>query len=469
MASVNAAVLRKPAERVAGGLGSVAERISNFESLRRCVMACLLWENNAYDDGQSVADRIVELVPKCNPLMVENLAIIARHEMKLRHVPLLLCRELARTNNLSATTLANVIQRPDEMCEFLALLWKDGKCAVPNQVKKGLALAFGKFDKYQLGKWKEGSKSIKLRDVMMMVHPKPSSIVQSNLYKSVLDNSIEAPDTWEVGLSTGGNKKDVFTDLISRGKLPAVALLKNLRGMQEAGVDKDVIKQALLSMNTERILPFEFLRASEYAKEFLPQLEEAMFKCLSTFDKLNGKTVLVIDVSGSMTASMSAKGLNRRIDAATALAILLREICSDITVYITAGNDGTRIHRTASIPAYRGFAIRDQLDINRTAREVGAGGIFLVQCMDYVYSKEKNAERVIVITDEQDTSGTKLNMKDAKLFGKYNYVINIASERNGVGYRPWIHIDGFSEHVIRYIGELENFLSNSKDNHVQVS
>ena len=36
------------------------------------------------------------------------------------------------------------------------------------------------------------------------------------------------------------------------------------------------------------------------------------------------------------------------------------------------------------------------------------------------------------------------------------YVINVASARNGVGYGPWVHIDGFSETVINYIRELEN-------------
>jgi 60 kDa SS-A/Ro ribonucleoprotein len=34
-------------------------------------------------------------------------------------------------------------------------------------------------------------------------------------------------------------------------------------------------------------------------------------------------------------------------------------------------------------------------------------------------------------------------------------VINVASYRNGVGYGPWTHIDGWSESVLEYIRELE--------------
>jgi hypothetical protein len=35
------------------------------------------------------------------------------------------------------------------------------------------------------------------------------------------------------------------------------------------------------------------------------------------------------------------------------------------------------------------------------------------------------------------------------------YVINVASNRNGVGYGEWTHIDGWSEAVVDYIASLE--------------
>jgi hypothetical protein len=37
----------------------------------------------------------------------------------------------------------------------------------------------------------------------------------------------------------------------------------------------------------------------------------------------------------------------------------------------------------------------------------------------------------------------------------HNYVINVASYKNGVGYGKWTHIDGWSESVIEYVRELE--------------
>ena len=38
-------------DRVAGGLGAAAARQDNESLLRRCVMACLLWEEVAYESG----------------------------------------------------------------------------------------------------------------------------------------------------------------------------------------------------------------------------------------------------------------------------------------------------------------------------------------------------------------------------------------------------------------------------------
>ena len=74
--------------------------------------------------------------------------------MKLRHAPLLLVREMARHathRGLVADTLARVIQRADELAEFVAIYWKDGRVPLSAQVKKGLAAAFPKFDAYALG------------------------------------------------------------------------------------------------------------------------------------------------------------------------------------------------------------------------------------------------------------------------------------------------------------------------------
>src|SRR5438270_1287440 len=136
--------------------GAPARHISAEQELRRSVLACMLWEDQFYEDGVAIAGRIRELVPKVAAEKVAALAVEARERMKLRHAPLLVVREMARHKthrHLVAETLSRVIRRADELAEFVAIYWKDGRVPLSGQVKKGLAAAFPKFDEYQLAKY----------------------------------------------------------------------------------------------------------------------------------------------------------------------------------------------------------------------------------------------------------------------------------------------------------------------------
>src|SRR5580704_3814066 len=110
--------------------GAPAAAISPEQALRRSVLSCMLWEGEFYEDGAQIAGRIHELVPQVAAEKVAALAVEARERMKLRHAPLLLAREMARHathRGLVAETLARVIQRADELAEFVAIYWKDGR------------------------------------------------------------------------------------------------------------------------------------------------------------------------------------------------------------------------------------------------------------------------------------------------------------------------------------------------------
>jgi hypothetical protein len=478
MASINTTT-RRSAPKVFTAPGAPAASINKTLQLQRLLNACMLWEGNFYIDGESVADVIRKLVHETPAEKCAELAVKARNEQKLRHAPLLVVREMARASAdhkaLVADTLFAVIQRPDEITEFLAIYWKDGKQPLSAQVKKGLARAYNKFSEYQLAKWNK-DKDIKLRDVVFLTHAKPKDkdtgllfaklvnkdhvpvktkggFAVAKTYKKLTKNfeGLATPDTWEVALSGGADKKETFTRMLEEGTLGAIAVLKNLRNMTQAGVSNSVIKSGLATMKTERVLPFRFITAAKYAPQFEQELEQAMFRCLAGAPRLGGRTAVIIDVSGSMSGKVSGKSELGRIDAAACIAMLLREVCDDIAVYCTAGDDGTSVARTEMIPSRRGFALRDL--INQFADALGGGGIFLTQVMDYVRKHERgDFARVIVITDEQDCERDPNRAASrANTFGEHNYLINIANEKNGIGYKKWLHIDGFSEAVINYI------------------
>ena len=416
--------------------GGKATRINAEAELRRTVMACMLWEDTFYEDGVSVANRIASLIPLVSPARVAAIAIEARSKMNLRHVPLLLCRELARNGTLKADTLAEVIQRPDELTEFLAIYWAGGKQPLSAQVKKGLAKAFTKFDAYALGKYNRDA-PIKLRDVLFLSHAKPKQAAQAEVWKQLVDGTLASPDTWEVALSGGADKGEVFTRLIMERKLGALALLRNLRNMEQSGVDRGLVREALAEADVRRVLPFRFIAAARHAPQFEPALEAALFRSLEDAPKLAGRTVLLIDVSISMDAQLSAKSEMDRLDAACGLAMVAREICEDVEVH-TFSNVGVLV------PPRRGFALRDAIVSSQPH-----GGTYLAGAVKAINGRTEY-DRIIVVTDEQSQDGIVSPLPASKA-----YILNVASYQNGVGYGRWTHIDGFSEACVKYIVALE--------------
>ncbi len=415
--------------------GAPARSIDAELALRRSVLASLLWEDQFYEDGVEIAGRIRELVPKVEAAKVAALAIEAREAMKLRHVPLLLVREMARHpshRGLVAQTLARVTQRADELAEFVAIYWAEGRAPLSGQVKKGLAAAFCKFDEYALAKYDRAG-VVRLRDVLFLCHAKPNDAAQAAMWKRLIDGRLSTPDTWEVALSAGGDKRANWERLLAERKLGALALLRNLRNMKDANVSEDAVLGALAAMKTERVLPFRFLAAARYAPQWEEPLEQAMYRSVAGREKLAGRTVLLVDVSGSMNAPLSRRAEMLRTDAAYGLAVLLREIAEKVSIYTFSDN-------LKQVPNRRGFALRDALDTSQAHNGTNLG-----LALDRI---DERYDRIIVISDEQSRD------RVAAPRGR-GYMINVASYRNGVGYGQWIHIDGWSEAVIDYIRELE--------------
>lgn len=417
--------------------GAPARALTPEQELRRSVLACLLWEDGFYESGKAISDRIAALVPLVPAATVAAIAIEARTQMHLRHAPLFLVREMARHAShrpFVRATLATVIQRADELAEFLALYWKDKRQPLAKSVQRGLADAFGKFSAYQLAKYNRDN-PVKLRDVLFLSHAKPKDDEQKAVWKQLVDKTLTAPDTWEVALSAGQDKREAWTRLLTENKLGGMALIRNLRNMTEAKVDESLIRSALRTMKPDRILPFRFLAAARVAPRFLPELEAGMLANLDGQATLPGMTIVLVDVSGSMDARLSAKSDMTRMDAAAGLAVFAREICESARVI-------TFSDQVVEVPAYRGLALADAV--------VGSqphGSTYLGRAVSLV--NQEAHDRVIVITDEQShdrVPGPK---------GK-GYLINVASNKPGVGYGPWFHIDGWSDRTLDYIRAVES-------------
>ena len=127
------------------------------------------------------------------------------------------------------------------------------------------------------------------------------------------------------------------------------------------------------------------------------------------------------------------------VDVACALAMIGAELFPNLRVF-------TFSNALVEIPARHGFGLRDAI-----LQSQPHGGTNLGQA---VRSLPKT-ERFIVITDEQSRDP----VPDID-----GYMINVASNKNGVGYGRWLHIDGWSDKVLDYILKYEANATKDSDN-----
>lgn len=420
--------------------GARAANITPYQALRRSVLSCLLWEKGFYETGQDIADRIESLVAQVDAAKIRALVVEARKQHGLRHVPLLMICALFKAGKPEgvADLIEETVTRADELTELVALYWRDGKKPLPAQMKKGLARAFHKFDAYALGKYNRDG-AIKLRDVLFMTHAKPKDDAQAALWRALVDGTLESPDTWEVALSGGADKRETFTRLVVEGKIGYLALLRNLRNMEQAGVDTGLVRNAIIARKGAKfVLPFRYVAAARAAPQFEPAIDQALSEAVSEIGILSGRTIVLVDVSGSMDAKLSAKSDLTRVDAAATLASILH---GDRRVF-------TFSHQLVEVPPRHGMA-----GVDAIIRSQAHGGTELIGAVAHINTMP--TDRLIVITDEQAAQDTMFGRLPAPT-AKRAYMINVASDKNGIGYgNGWTHIDGFSESVLRYIAEVE--------------
>lgn len=488
---------RTPTFRTAEG--APARSIDDEAQLRRTVMCCLLNEKTFYEEGVSVKDRIREIIHRAKYISpICDLALEARDKMHLRHTPLfmMLCvfnrPDWAKLDEFergyAGRMLGHIIQRPDEMGEFLAMWWEGPDKRVsetrklPRQVINGLARAFPKFDAYQLAKY-DRPHGISLLDVMRLVHPRPRDTHQALIWDDFTAGKLPPAITWEHLLSEGKDKKTSWLRLLQEGRLGGVAFLRNLRNMREVGVPEEVMSDYIETQPKafRRILPFRWITAAKFAPTLEPYLELGMFRSLEGL-VLRGNTALVVDHSGSMLNRISEKSENTRFDAACGLAMLFREVCERVSIWAFSqplgADEKEKFYRRygrdanldqiqvqtkdglsrplqankpaiALVPPRRGFALRDSLE--QATPWWGTDTEAAKKAAD-----ARGYDRIIIVTDEQ--SETPLTAPQGT-----GYVINVGTYQHGIGYGKWTHIDGWSDSVVHYMMAAEGGIDGGGD------
>ena len=349
--------------------------------------AVVTWNLNDsfYEKNTARLIRVKALILKNDPVFVGKLAIYARTKMHMRSAPLVLLTELAKLHsgdNLVSRVTEKVVIRADEITELLACyeLLNDRNQTkrlnrLSKQLQKGLQSAFNRFDEYQFAKYDRNT-GIKLRDALFLVHPKAKDDAQQSIFDKIASSTMQTPYTWETELSALGKvcfdaekkRADAFKqkweELIDSGRLGYMALLRNLRNIQEAQVSNEHLEKICTALtsaeNIARAKQFPFRYLSAYrelkkapkqtdlnsqlnqfftasngkaAKEKLRNaLEKAVSISAANIKGFNEDTKVLIacDVSGSMKTQVSARSKIMLYDIALMLGMLLQSRCANV-------------------------------------------------------------------------------------------------------------------------------------------
>lgn len=453
MSRFNENVPSKEVENLSGGK---AFAFSPKTELLHAVLTSFL-KDKFYESGDDRIERIKKLVAVVPAEFTANLSVIARKEFHLRSVFHVLTGELSkihRGDDLVKRVIETGVERPDDLTEIASYL--EGK--LPKQVRRGMRHAILKFSPYSLAKYRMEAKKMKLVDIFNLVHPnaKYATEEQKSAWKALIDGELKSTDTWESLLSSGKDKAKVWKELVLEEKIGYMALLRNLRNIEEQADEETKQKAAEIISDRERVqkskqLPFRFYNAYENVSSclFHNATAKAMELSVENVPDLNGLTLVAVDGSGSM------KGEPIKKASILASALIKKSNC-DVILYDTNIKD-------------LAFNSLDSVISNaeKIQKNANGGGTRTSLVFQYAYTSKKKYERIIILSDNESwtegyygDTGVQAYYDEYK---KYNDCYVYAIDIEGYGTKDVKgekveHLGVFSERIFDFIATKERGL-----------
>ncbi|WP_156724229.1 TROVE domain-containing protein [Streptomyces apocyni] len=431
-----------------GGRGAARDARSELFLL---AVSNLVSQQTFYESGDDRDNRFAALVRKlavADPEWTAGLLGWLRGDGQLRTASLVGAAEYvkarldtgAESGPTNRQVIASVLRRPDEPGELLGYWTSRYGRNVPKPVKRGIADAVRRlYHGKSLLKYDTASKGYRFGDVLNLVHaaPDPDKPWQGELFQYALDRRhhpesavppasnrtltahrelmavpvadrrtvITAPDgaerlaeagmTWEAlaGWLQGPMDAQAWEAVIP--SMGSMALVRNLRNFDEAGVSDEVAARVAAKISDpqevarSRQFPFRYLAAYQHAPSlrWSYPLEQALGHSLAQVPALPGRTLILVDRSGSMFFSrLSDRSELTRADAAAVFgtAVAMRAAKADLVQFGST---------SANVKYRAGESVLKVLD-----RFSDLGGTDTTGAVRAHYKKH---DRVLIVTDEQ--------------------------------------------------------------------
>ncbi len=438
--------------------GGKAFSMKPQEELIHAVMSTFL-ENKPYESGDDRVKRIASLVAQCAPEFVARLAVVARKEYHMRSVVTVLLGELAkihRGDDLVKRAIVAATVRVDDLTELVSYLGTP----LPKQVKRGIRNAILKFSPYQLAKYKGDGKAVSLIDVFNLTHPKVQHATeeQKKAWEALMTGKLVSFDTWETELSNSTDKKASLERLIMENKMGYMAMLRNLNNFVKYGISEVATEKVIAKLTDpeevkkSKQLPFRFITAYENVKgnrKYTDAISVAMDLAVSNTPKLDGRTLVAIDSSGSMMSGALDK-------------------CAPLGATLSKTNDVDLILFDTSVKELRISSLTPVVDIvENIKRNAQGGGTNTSLVFQYAYGKKY--DRIIILSDNESWAGGGWGRKSStqEAYSQYRktngdpfvYAIDVQGYGTKDISSPKVkHLCGWSDRILDFVGASETNL-----------
>lgn len=401
----------------------------------------MVGEDTFYEGKTERDQRYRDLIAKVvavDPSWVARFVPFLRQEMNMRSASIVMAVEYVIAGGPGGRkVVSDALQRPDEPSEAIGYYRSRKGRAIPQPIKRGVADAVRRlYSERNAIKYDGDSMGYRLGDVIDIVHPDPKAEWQSRLFRYLLDTRHGRDDISTEGLDTLTAYKALMAVPVSErralitgegavqrlmdagmtweslsgwlqgpmdGKawdaiipnMGYMALLRNLRNFEQAGISKEskalVIKTLTdpEEVRKSKQFPIRFYSAYKNVTGFgyLEALEEALDLTVQNVPSFKGRTLILVDNSGSMGSGFSNRGTieYRETAALFGAALAKRAENADLVAYDTSSR---RVSFDKSEPV---------LKIAKAATYNG-GGTDTFGVLNKVYNGH---DRVVILTDEQ--------------------------------------------------------------------
>jgi hypothetical protein len=328
-------------------------------------------EDTFYEGAGARDDRFERLVHEVtaeDPAWMQAFIPWLRNEANMRSASLVAAAEYVKAGGpLGRQVVVSAISRADEPAEIVAYWIARHGEAMPMAFKRGVADAARKFyNERNVLKYNSSDSKIRMSNVLSLTHPRPRDDSQSRLFKFILADRYDSgaeqaaeilptlpmlaknrefrsmsqaeararllanPDelgaagfTWESFSSLGAMDAAAWEAMIPR--MGYMALLRNLRNFDQAGVSEEVADYVIAKLQDpdevarSRQLPFRFVAAYKNAPSLRwgRALERAVDYSTQNVPEFTGKSLVLVDTSGSMQGVVGGKNSTMsRVEAA---------------------------------------------------------------------------------------------------------------------------------------------------------